>query len=197
MNIASPSTQNASAGRRILSRSALGFIVAGLLAACGTPSPNVNVPPSGANPSSASTPDANDVSSVKRYAPVPAEALNPDVLQNTIAQTICVPGYTASVRPSTSYTNGVKLKLLREAGIPSAEATTFELDHRVALAVGGHPRALVNLQLQKWEGEDGAKRKDQLERRLQVLVCSGQVALDEAQRAMFWDWQSALRRYGK
>ena len=197
MNIALPTNSTAPAGRRVLSCRALGFVVAGLLAACGTAPPNVNVPPSEATPSSATTPAANDVSSVKRYAPVPAEALNPDVHQNTIAQTICVPGYTASVRPSTSYTNGVKLKLMREAGIPSAEAPTFELDHRVALAVGGHPRAPVNLQLQKWEGEDGAKRKDQLERRLQVLVCSGQVALDEAQRAMFWDWQSALRRYGK
>ena len=197
MNSTLATNSTAPAGRSVLSRSALGFVVAGLLAACGTPPPNVNVPLSGAAPSSASALAASDANSIKRYAPVPSEALNPDVHQNTIAQTICVPGYTASVRPSTSYTNGVKLKLMREAGIPSTEATTFELDHRVALAVGGHPRALLNLRLQKWEGEDGAKRKDQLERRLQVLVCSGQVTLNEAQRAMFWDWQSAFRRYGK
>ena len=29
-------------------------------------------------------------------------ALNPDVTQYTIAQTICVPGYTKSVRPAPS-----------------------------------------------------------------------------------------------
>lgn len=49
---------------------------------------------------------------------VPVEVLNPDVTQATILQTICVAGYTASVRPSTSFTNGVKQKLLRELGLP-------------------------------------------------------------------------------
>jgi len=37
--------------------------------------------------------------------------------QTSIQQTICVPGWTVSVRPSTSYTNGLKLKLMREQGL--------------------------------------------------------------------------------
>ena len=41
--------------------------------------------------------------------------LNPDVHQDTIRQTICQSGYTKAVRPSTTYTNGVKRKLLRES----------------------------------------------------------------------------------
>lgn len=48
--------------------------------------------------------DVSQPSAVLRE--VPPEALNPDVHQETIQQTICVPGYTALVRPSTSYTNG-------------------------------------------------------------------------------------------
>jgi len=44
-------------------------------------------------------------------------ALNPDVAQDTIAQTICVAGYTKSVRPVTSFTNGVKMLLLKRAGL--------------------------------------------------------------------------------
>ena len=40
-------------------------------------------------------------------------ALNPDVAEDTIDATICVSGYTRSVRPATSYTNGVKKKLMR------------------------------------------------------------------------------------
>lgn len=126
---------------------------------------------------------------------VPHEALNPDVRQETIHQTICVPGYTASMRPSTTYTNGVKAKLLRETGRPPAAASDFELDHRVPLALGGHPRNLKNLELQPWEGDDGAKKKDRLERRLQGLVCGGKVNLQAAQHAMYFDWQAAYREY--
>ena len=126
---------------------------------------------------------------------VPIEALNPDVHQETIDQTICVPGYTASVRPSTTYTNGVKAKLLREQLLPPASAGDYELDHRVPLALGGHPRALVNLMLQPWEGDDGAKRKDRLERVLQVRVCRRTLLLDDARRAVYFDWQGAYREF--
>ena len=45
---------------------------------------------------------------------VPVDALTPEVRQETIQLTICIPGCAASVKPSTSYTNGVKAKLLRE-----------------------------------------------------------------------------------
>ena len=99
------------------------------------------------------------------------------------------------MRPSTSFTTGVKLKLLREAGLAPTAASAFELDHRVPLALGGHPRALVNLQLQAWEGSDNAKAKDRLEKRLQTLVCSGRVPLDEARADIYWDWQTAFRHY--
>jgi len=126
---------------------------------------------------------------------VPAEALNPDVHQDTIQQTICVAGYTASVRPSTTYTNGVKQKLLRENALPASAASEFELDHRVPLALGGHPRNLQNLMLQPWDGKDGAKAKDRLERSLQRLVGAGKVLLDDARKAIYVDWQGAYGTY--
>jgi hypothetical protein len=157
-----------------------GLLVA--LAACGTPPQ----PPS---------PAPSPRSSASATQAVPPVALNPDVRAETIQATICVPGYTASVRPSTSFTTGVKRKLLREAGLPPDATSTYELDHRVPLALGGHPRALANLQLQRWDGSDGAKVKDTLERRLQTLVCAGSVPLDEARSAIYWDWPAAHRRY--
>lgn len=126
---------------------------------------------------------------------VPVEALNPDVQQSTIQQTICIAGYTASVRPSTTYTNGVKFKLLREKELPISAASEFELDHRIPLALGGHPRNLQNLMLQPWEGKDGAKVKDRLERRLQQLVCTAKLQLEDARRAIYMDWQGAYRTY--
>lgn len=124
-----------------------------------------------------------------------APALNPDVRPATINQTICVPGYTQQIRPSTSYTNGVKRKLLRDAASESSRLSDFELDHIVPLALGGHPRRLENLMLQPWEGSDGAKRKDRLEVKLQCLVCTGQLPLAEAQEAIYVDWQAAYHRY--
>jgi hypothetical protein len=128
-------------------------------------------------------------------AHVPSEVLNPDVRPETIDQTICVPGYTASVRPATSYTNGVKARLLRESGTAAENASKYELDHVIPLAVGGHPRNIKNLRLQAWDGEDGAKKKDRLERRLQQLVCSKLLGLRDAQAAIWTDWQVAYSRY--
>ena len=90
------------------------------------------------------------------------------------------------------YTNGVKLKLLQTAGQDPSSAGEYELDHIVPLALGGHPRALDNLQLQPWPE---ARRKDRLEVKLQCLVCSGQVSLGEAQTAIATDWEAAYHRY--
>lgn len=126
---------------------------------------------------------------------IPTEALNPDVHQATIHQTVCVAGYTAAVRPSTSYTNGVKTKLLRERGLPAAAASEYELDHVIPLALGGHPRSLANLALQPWESENSAKTKDRLERKLQALVCADKLPLDTARRDIYQDWQAAFRKY--
>lgn len=122
-------------------------------------------------------------------------ALNPDVTQSNIRETICVPGYTKTVRPSTTYSNGVKRKLFREAGLDEAVMSAFELDHHVPLALGGHPRSLNNLMLQPWDGANGAKKKDRLEVKLQCLVCTGQLRLAEAQQAIYTDWTKAYRSY--
>ena len=121
--------------------------------------------------------------------------LNPDVREDTLQSTICQAGYTRTVRPSTTYTNGVKKKLMREAGLDPSLARDYELDHIIPLALGGSPRSIDNLMLQPWEGEDGAKKKDKLEVRLQKCVCAGALDLTEAQEAISADWQAASRRY--
>ena len=122
-------------------------------------------------------------------------ALNADVDEDTIDTTICVAGYSKSVRPASSYTNGVKEKLLREAGIDAARKGDYELDHIVPLVLGGHPHKLSNLMLQPWEGEHGAKMKDVLEVRLQSLVCHGKLDLTDAQVCIAQDWEACARQY--
>jgi cytochrome c-type biogenesis protein CcmH/NrfF len=121
-------------------------------------------------------------------------ALNPDVTPETIAQTICVPGYTATVRPGSSYVTGIKDKIGRDAGLPSDVAGAMILDHIVPLALGGHPRQPSNLQLQD-VGE--SRRKDRIEVKLQCLVCSGQVPLGEARAAIAMDWQAAYHQFAR
>jgi hypothetical protein len=125
----------------------------------------------------------------------PPGAVFAEVQQTNIKATICVPGWTATVRPSTSYTQGVKHKMLRDAGVPESEAIKYELDHFVPLALGGHPRSIDNLWLQRWDGSWNARVKDRLERALQVKVCAGQIALDAARMAIEQDWKRAYEVY--
>jgi hypothetical protein len=51
------------------------------------------------------------------------------------------------------------------------------------------------LWLQRWEGEWGARVKDRLERRLQLLVCAGQLSLGGARTAIKRDCKRAYWRY--
>ena len=123
-----------------------------------------------------------------------SEILNADVSQDTIDRTICVIGYTASVRPAASYTNGVKAMLLKRAGLAHSDSSAYQLDHTLPLGLGGHPRKLANLRLQPIHE---AKRKDRIERKLQCLVCAGQLSLADAQHDILNDWQAALHRYAR
>jgi len=120
--------------------------------------------------------------------------LNEAVRQETILQTICVSGYTKSIRPPTAFTNKIKLGLIKREGLDASKSGEYELDHIIPLAIGGHPRKAENLILQPW---DSASRKDRLEVKLQCLVCNGQVALEEAQTAIFDDWEAVYHSYSK
>jgi hypothetical protein len=116
--------------------------------------------------------------------------LNPAVTQDNIAVTICTPGYAASIRPPVSYTNRIKRRLMSTVGLPWAKARDFELDHRISLVLGGHPKDPDNLMLQAWSGPDGGHAKDRLEMRLKRMVCAGQIPLHEAQTCIYNDWQA-------
>lgn len=129
------------------------------------------------------------------FATPTPDRLNPSVTQATIQQTICVAGYTATVRPPSRYTNAIKKTLLTRAGIPLNAIRDYELDHIIPLAIGGSPANPRNLMLQPWKGESGAHRKDRLEVKLQCLVCSGQLPLSQAQNEIVDDWQSAYHRH--
>lgn len=132
-----------------------------------------------------------------------AMPLNPAVTQATIASTICVPGYTKTVRPPVHFTDKIKRSEMAAAGLPWTRAAEFELDHHIPLTLGGAPADQANLWLQSWSseapagfaGETDARLKDKLEVRLNREVCSGKMKLDDAQGCIWGDWRACLRRF--
>ena len=103
--------------------------------------------------------------------------LNRDVTQENIKQTICVPGWTRTVRPAVEYTNALKVKQMRayhELGSPS----DYQEDHLISLELGGNPTDPRNL----WpEPYPRAAAVDQIENDLNAKVCNGALSLADAQ----------------
>jgi hypothetical protein len=104
--------------------------------------------------------------------------LNPAVTQGTIRSTICKRGWTRTIRPPVSYTNGLKhqgLLTYRLRGPPSR----YQEDHLISLELGGHPTDPRNL----WpEPYPRAAAVDRRENELNARVCGGKLSLADAQR---------------
>lgn len=122
-------------------------------------------------------------------------ALNPEVTQDDIHRTICVSGWTRTVRPPTSYTNKLKREQIAEYGYRDKRLSSYEEDHLVSLQLGGHPTDPKNLWPEPYRGRCGARVKDVLETRLKRLVCTDRITLGEAQKAIATDWIAAYRKY--
>lgn len=124
-------------------------------------------------------------------------AINPDVTQANIASTICVRGWTRTVRPPEHYTEALKRRQIREYGYHDRRLSHYEEDHLVPLDLGGAPQDPRNLWPEPRRPGDGwtADKKDRLEAVLARKVCDGQVPLDTARQAFAHDWEQAYRRY--
>lgn len=122
-------------------------------------------------------------------------AIDPAVTQQNIHETICVAGYTKTVRPSSSATN--KLKALSYDAYGLAYDKNIEFDHHVPLTLGG-ASSMSNLWVQpNYEGaESFHNKKDTLEVRLNKAVCRGDVTLADAQLAIATDWTTAEKKLG-
>lgn len=117
---------------------------------------------------------------------------DPTVTQANIQSTICRRGYTATVRPPVSYTNQLKRQQMVAYRVVSQSPHGYEEDHLISLELGGSPRDQGNL----WPEPGGSpNKKDGLENRLHGLVCSGNVPLVEAQKAISTDWVAAYAKY--
>jgi hypothetical protein len=128
-------------------------------------------------------------------------ATNPAVSQATIAQTICVPGWSERVRPPESVTEPQKRRELAAYGYyDGRELGRYELDHLIPISLGGATDSLRNL----WPEPDyphvaagsyDRNPKDRLEYRLYSLVCDRRLSLGAARRQIARDWVASYRRY--
>jgi hypothetical protein len=129
-------------------------------------------------------------------------AADPAVSQDNVAQTICVTGYTRTVRPPERYTSNLKREQLNDPsrGYADHDMHDFEEDHLVPLEVGGSPTDPRNLWPEHWSDPEGARTKDRLENELHRRVCLPRddpdwVSLADAQRAFSTNWIASYRIY--
>lgn len=123
-------------------------------------------------------------------------ALNPEVNQANIQQTVCFKGWTKTVRPPAYYTNRLKRDQIRKYGYSDTDPRDYEEDHLVPLSVGGHPTDPHNLWPQPRKSQWNADRKDELEFAVYRGLCHGELTLAEAREAFTTNWIVAYRRYG-
>ena len=136
------------------------------------------------------------VAGLPNYLKTPGE-IDARVTQSNIGVTICVVGYTKTVRPPASYTNSLKYQQLHSGYNVNGDMNMrdYEEDHLIPLAVGGNPTSPKNLFPQYFGGPYGARHKDRLELKMHLLVCAGRVSLATAQAAFKEDWRIAYRKY--
>jgi hypothetical protein len=118
-------------------------------------------------------------------------ALNPDVRQSTIGSTICVSGWTATIRPPTSYTNKLKTQGIIDYGYSDTSLSSYEEDHFLPLELGGAPRDPKNLWPEPHAGSPNSASKDSVENAVKKAVCAGKATLSAAQHAMLTNWTTA------
>jgi hypothetical protein len=137
-------------------------------------------------------------------------ATNPDVTQATIDRTICVSGWTATVRPPESYTEQIKRLEAGSGGTVAYAGVTYpvhgfnladstishyELDHLVPLELGGAPSDPRNLWMEPYEAPKGSaipgtgsQTKDEVENAARSAVCAGRLSLADARQQIVANW---------
>ncbi len=122
-------------------------------------------------------------------------AVNSGVMQETIDQTICVRGWTRTVRPPQGYTYALKRQQI--AGYADRQTGDYEEDHLIPLSLGGAPYDPRNLWPEPRYPPDAwnADEKNELEAMLHRLVCRRRLPLRDAQAAIASNWEEAYTSY--
>jgi hypothetical protein len=87
-----------------------------------------------------------------------------------------------------------QLQVFSEYGIAPKDQGRYRLDYLVPIQLGGS-EAVANL----WPATDrpvGFHEKEKLNARLRIVVCRGEVPLDQAQQDIVADWYTLWAKYG-
>jgi len=121
-------------------------------------------------------------------------ATNPEVTQSSIHSTICVSGWTSTVRPPSSYTTSLKEQQL-DSGYNIGGDTNpsdYEEDHFIPLELGGATRDPANLWPEPHDDiiakPESSTTKDSEETSLKDAVCARTMTLVAAQSKIVADW---------
>jgi hypothetical protein len=107
------------------------------------------------------------------------------VTELTLGQTICVPGWIASITPDVEYTGRLKVQGISDYGYKDQSFADYQEDALVPLQLGGDPRDERNL----WpQTVSAASTKDVEEDSLNRQVCAGSTTLEAAQHVLLADW---------
>jgi hypothetical protein len=212
----------------VLATFAAALAAAGCGPATATASPSVSAPPSAAVPSATPLDDDDESTATLAPGasfspgptgePLPSSAsgatadrlpgepdplrtpgvLNPAVTQADIGSTICVSGWTATIRPPSSYTTNLKKQQIVEYGYTDTSTADYEEDHLISLELGGAPTDPRNLWPEPYTAglSDGrstsAHIKDGFETQLKKQVCAGSLTLAAAQAEIGDHWVHAF-----
>jgi hypothetical protein len=72
------------------------------------------------------------------------------VKQAAISSTVCVKGWTKSIRPPASYTSSLKKQQLAEWAYTDQNPAHYKEDHLISLELGGAPYSKKNLWPEPW-----------------------------------------------
>ena len=125
---------------------------------------------------------------------LPDPACTPGALLATgTKDAICQPGYAGSVR---NVPTSEKNQDYAEYGIASHTPGQYEVDHLVSLELGGS-NDISNLWPELASPKPGFHEKDQVENYLHSQVCSGAIALKDAQVEIATNWLAVYNQMPK
>lgn len=113
-----------------------------------------------------------------------------NVFSHVTAKQVCTPGYARKVR---HVPQSVKDKVYADYGITNHFPGQYEIDHFVALELGGS-NEVANLWPEPANPTPGFHEKDKVENYLHAQVCSGKRSLSDAQRAIVSDWVAVYKQ---
>src|SRR5713226_148551 len=123
-------------------------------------------------------------------------AIDPAVTQDNIDSTICVSGYTQTVRPPVSVTEPQKLESMKSYGFTDSPSN-YEFDHLIPLELGGAPDDMKNLWPEPYYTNPSSYDKDGFENYLHKQVCSGNMDLQTAQNEIATNWMKYWEEAGQ